>query len=43
MKATWLELRKDDIRSAELESESTESKALENEGSCSTFEVFLEK
>ena len=41
MKAAWLGLRKDDIRSAVLESESTKSEALEKEGSI-TFEVFLE-
>ena len=29
MKTTWLDSRKDDIRSAESESESTESAALE--------------
>ena len=42
MKTTWLDSRKDDIRSAELESESTESDALEKEGS-TTFEVSLEQ
>lgn len=42
MKTTWLDSRKDDIRSAELESESRESDALEKEGSTS-FEVSLEQ
>ena len=41
MKTTWLDSRKDDIRSAEFESESTESDGLEKEGSTS-FEVSLE-